>query len=186
MAAVNHKDTYKASAVFLIVMGMLYLIDKFIGFASHGLPWVMQKDNLLLYAAVIFLWFKADKSVGIVLAGVLDSNASRKGARFVRFCDAFNIPLVSLVDVPGFLPGTGQEYNGVILHGAKLLYAYGEATVPKVTITLRKSYNPIQLSVAAFSVKLVWKVPRLGSPSAQNKACWRGLTKVNTSPLGIK
>lgn len=68
MAAVNHKDTYKASAVFLIVMGMLYLIDKFIGFASHGLPWVMQKDNLLLYAAVIFLWFKADKS--IVLAGI--------------------------------------------------------------------------------------------------------------------
>ena len=72
MAAVNHKDTYKASAVFLIVMGMLYLIDKFIGFASHGLPWVMQKDNLLLYAAVIFLWFKADKSVGIVLAGILN------------------------------------------------------------------------------------------------------------------
>lgn len=71
MAAVNHKDTYKASAVFLIVMGMLYLIDKFIGFASHhGLPWVMQKDNLLLYAAVIFLWFKVDKSVGIVLAGI--------------------------------------------------------------------------------------------------------------------
>ncbi len=87
------------------------------------------------------------QSVGIVanqpkfLAGVLDSNASRKAARFVRFCDAFNIPLVSLVDVPGFLPGTGQEYNGVILHGAKLLYAYGEATVPKVTVTLRKSYG---------------------------------------------
>ena len=87
------------------------------------------------------------RSVGIVanqpkfLAGVLDSNASRKGARFVRFCDAFNIPLVTLVDVPGFLPGTGQEYNGVILHGAKLLYAYGEATVPKVTVTLRKSYG---------------------------------------------
>ena len=87
------------------------------------------------------------QSVGIVanqprvLAGVLDSNASRKGARFVRFCDAFNIPLVTLVDVPGFLPGTGQEYNGVILHGAKLLYAYGEATVPKVTVTLRKSYG---------------------------------------------
>ncbi len=76
-----------------------------------------------------------------VLAGVLDSNASRKGARFVRFCDAFNIPIVTFVDVPGFLPGTGQEYNGVILHGAKLLYAYGEATVPKVTVTLRKSYG---------------------------------------------
>ncbi|MDE7111449.1 MAG: acyl-CoA carboxylase subunit beta [Muribaculaceae bacterium] len=87
------------------------------------------------------------RSVGIVanqpkyLAGVLDSNASRKAARFVRFCDCFNIPIVSLVDVPGFLPGTGQEYNGVILHGAKLLYAYGEATVPKVTVTLRKSYG---------------------------------------------
>lgn len=87
------------------------------------------------------------QSVGIVanqpkyLAGVLDINASRKAARFVRFCDAFNIPIVTLVDVPGFLPGTGQEYGGVITHGAKLLYAYGEATVPKVTITLRKSYG---------------------------------------------
>lgn len=85
--------------------------------------------------------------VGIVanqpnyLAGVLDINASRKGARFVRFCDAFNIPLVTLVDVPGFLPGTAQEYGGIIIHGAKLLFAYGEATVPKVTITLRKSYG---------------------------------------------
>jgi acetyl-CoA carboxylase carboxyltransferase component len=87
------------------------------------------------------------RPVGIVanqpkmLAGVLDINASRKAARFIRFCDAFNIPLVTLVDVPGFLPGTGQEYGGVITHGAKLLYAYGEATVPKVTITLRKSYG---------------------------------------------
>ncbi|MFH0894182.1 MAG: acyl-CoA carboxylase subunit beta [Bacteroidota bacterium] len=75
------------------------------------------------------------------LAGVLDSNASRKAARFVRFCDAFNIPLVTLVDVPGFLPGTAQEYGGIILHGAKLLYAYGEATVPKVTVVLRKAYG---------------------------------------------
>ncbi|MGL4332180.1 MAG: acyl-CoA carboxylase subunit beta [Bacteroidales bacterium] len=87
------------------------------------------------------------QSVGVVanqpkvMAGVLDINASRKAARFVRFCDAFNIPLVTLVDVPGFLPGTAQEYGGVILHGAKLLYAYGEATVPKVTVTLRKSYG---------------------------------------------
>jgi acetyl-CoA carboxylase carboxyltransferase component len=86
-------------------------------------------------------------SVGLVanqpkyLAGVLDINASRKAARFVRFCDAFNIPLVTLVDVPGFLPGTGQEYNGIILHGAKLLFAYGEATVPKVTVILRKAYG---------------------------------------------
>ncbi len=86
-------------------------------------------------------------SVGIVanqpkcMAGVLDINASRKGARFVRFCDAFNIPIVTLVDVPGFLPGTGQEYGGIILHGAKLLYAYGECTVPKVTVILRKDYG---------------------------------------------
>ncbi len=87
------------------------------------------------------------QSVGVVanqpsfLAGVLDSNASRKAARFVRTCDAFNIPILTLVDVPGFLPGSGQEYNGVITHGAKLLFAYGEATVPKVTVTLRKSYG---------------------------------------------
>jgi acetyl-CoA carboxylase carboxyltransferase component len=86
-------------------------------------------------------------SVGIVanqpkyLAGVLDINASRKGARFVRFCDCFNIPIVTLVDVPGFLPGTAQEYGGIIIHGAKFLFAYGEATVPKVTVTLRKSYG---------------------------------------------
>jgi acetyl-CoA carboxylase carboxyltransferase component len=86
-------------------------------------------------------------AVGIVanqpkyLAGVLDINSSRKGARFVRFCDAFNIPVVTLVDVPGFLPGTQQEYGGIIVHGAKLLYAYGEATIPKVTVTLRKSYG---------------------------------------------
>ena len=86
-------------------------------------------------------------SVGIVanqpayLAGVLDINASRKAARFVRYCDAFNIPLVTLEDVPGFLPGTAQEYGGIIVHGAKLLYAYGEATVPKVTVVLRKAYG---------------------------------------------
>src|SRR6056297_346203 len=86
-------------------------------------------------------------SVGIVAnqprvnAGTLDIEASEKGARFVRFCDAFNIPIVTLVDVPGFMPGTTQEYGGIIIHGAKLLFAYGEATVPKVTITLRKSYG---------------------------------------------
>ncbi|MCB2196237.1 MAG: acyl-CoA carboxylase subunit beta [Bacteroidetes bacterium] len=86
-------------------------------------------------------------SVGIVanqpnfLAGVLDIDASRKAARFVRFCDAFNIPILTLVDVPGFLPGSSQEYGGIITHGAKLMFAYGEATVPKVTITLRKSYG---------------------------------------------
>ncbi|HUG80060.1 MAG TPA: acyl-CoA carboxylase subunit beta [Bryobacterales bacterium] len=76
-----------------------------------------------------------------VLAGCLDINASLKGARFVRFCDAFSIPIVTFEDVPGFLPGTGQEYGGIIKHGAKLLYAYAEATVPKVTVITRKAYG---------------------------------------------
>jgi propionyl-CoA carboxylase beta chain len=77
----------------------------------------------------------------MVLAGVLDINSSKKAARFVRFCDAFDIPIVSFVDVPGFLPGTAQEYGGIIKHGAKLLFAYAEATVPKITIITRKAYG---------------------------------------------
>jgi propionyl-CoA carboxylase beta chain len=87
------------------------------------------------------------RSIGIVanqpayLAGVLDINSSKKGARFVRFCDAFNIPLLVLVDVPGFLPGTDQEWHGIIINGAKLLYALSEATVPKVTVITRKAYG---------------------------------------------
>jgi propionyl-CoA carboxylase beta chain len=76
-----------------------------------------------------------------VLAGCLDIDASTKAARFVRFCDAFNIPLVTFVDVPGFLPGTRQEFGGIIRHGAKLLYAYAEATVPKLTVIVRKAYG---------------------------------------------
>jgi propionyl-CoA carboxylase beta chain len=89
----------------------------------------------------------AGRSVGIVanqpahLAGTLDIDASVKGARFVRFCDAFNIPLITFEDVPGFLPGTRQEYGGIIRHGAKLLFAFAEATVPKVTVITRKAYG---------------------------------------------
>jgi propionyl-CoA carboxylase beta chain len=89
----------------------------------------------------------AGRPVGIVanqpmvLAGCLDIDSSRKAARFVRFCDAFNIPIVTFVDVPGFLPGTTQEFGGIIKHGAKLLYAYAEATVPKVTVITRKAYG---------------------------------------------
>src|SRR5207237_6960632 len=75
------------------------------------------------------------------LAGCLDIDSSVKGARFLRFCDAFNIPLLTFEDVPGFLPGAGQEFGGIIRHGAKLLYAYAEATVPKVTIITRKAYG---------------------------------------------
>jgi propionyl-CoA carboxylase beta chain len=77
----------------------------------------------------------------LVLAGCLDIRSSIKGARFVRFCDAFNIPIVTFVDVPGFMPGTAQEYGGIIKHGAKLLYAYAECTVPKVTLITRKAYG---------------------------------------------
>ncbi len=86
-------------------------------------------------------------SIGIVanqpsiLAGVLDNNSSTKGARFVRFCDCFNIPIIVFEDVPGFLPGTDQEWNGIIINGAKLLYAFSEATVPRITIITRKAYG---------------------------------------------
>ncbi|WP_372644279.1 acyl-CoA carboxylase subunit beta [Ancylomarina sp.] len=101
------------------------------------------------YAKNILVGFSrmGGQSVGIVanqpnfLAGVLDIESSRKAARFIRFCDCFNIPILTLVDVPGFLPGSSQEFGGIITHGAKLMFAYGEATVPKVTITLRKSYG---------------------------------------------
>ncbi len=101
------------------------------------------------FAANIITGFArlAGQSVGIVanqpavLAGVLDINASVKAARFIRFCDAFNIPLVTFVDVPGFLPGVAQEHGGIIRHGAKLLYAYCEATVPKLTVITRKAYG---------------------------------------------
>jgi len=95
------------------------------------------------------------QSVGIianqpkVLAGCLDIDASDKAARFIRFCDAFNIPILTLVDVPGFLPGSAQEYGGIIRHGAKLLYAYSEATVPKITLIVRKSYGGAYLAMCS-------------------------------------
>jgi propionyl-CoA carboxylase beta chain len=113
--------------------------------ADEGDFYEIQKD----YAANIITGFVRleGQTVGIVanqpmvLAGCLDIDSSRKAARFVRFCDAFEIPILTLVDVPGFLPGTSQEYGGVIKHGAKLLFAYGEATVPKVTVITRKAYG---------------------------------------------
>ena len=96
---------------------------------------------------VIGFAFLGGKSIGIVanqpamLAGVLDVDASLKAARFVRFCDCFNIPIITFEDVPGFLPGTIQEHDGIIKHGAKLLYAFSEATVPKITLITRKAYG---------------------------------------------
>jgi propionyl-CoA carboxylase beta chain len=120
----------------------------------HDLVHAIADDGVFLevhatYAKNIIVGFArlGGRSVGIVanqpahLAGTLDIDASVKAARFVRFCDAFNIPLVTFEDVPGFLPGTRQEYGGIIKHGAKLLYAYAEATVPKVTVITRKAYG---------------------------------------------
>ena len=112
---------------------------------DHGEFLEVQAD----YATNIIIGFARlnGRSVGIVanqpsvLAGVLDINASAKAARFVRFCDCFNIPIITLVDVPGFMPGTAQEHGGIIKHGAKLLYAYCEATVPKITVITRKAYG---------------------------------------------
>jgi acetyl-CoA carboxylase carboxyltransferase component len=102
-----------------------------------------------LYAMSILTGFARldGRTIGVVanqpkvLAGTLDIDSSEKGARFVRFCDAFNIPLLVLEDVPGFMPGTAQEYGGIIRHGAKLLYAFSEATVPKMTVITRKAYG---------------------------------------------
>lgn len=110
------------------------------------------------------------RSVGIVanqpniLAGCLNIEASRKAARFIRFCDSFNIPIVSFVDVPGFLPGKDQEWNGIITHGAKLLYAYAEATVPKVTIITRKAYGGAYIVMGS---KLLRSDVNLAFPSAE-------------------
>lgn len=113
-----------------------------------------------LYAQNIVVGFGRlnGQTVGVIanqpkiLAGCLDINASDKAARFVRFCDAFNIPLLTLVDTPGYLPGTDQEYGGIIRHGAKLLYAYSEATVPKITLILRKAYGGAYLAMCARSL----------------------------------
>ena len=107
----------------------------------------MEVHELFAQNIVVGLARIEGNTVGIVanqplyLAGVLDIDSSRKAARFVRFCDAFNIPIVTLVDVPGFLPGVSQEYGGIISHGAKLVFAYAEATVPKVTVILRKAFG---------------------------------------------
>ena len=99
------------------------------------------------------------KSIGIVaqqpsrLAGVLDINASVKAARFVRFCDAFNIPIITFIDVPGFMPGTLQEHNGIIRHGAKLIYAYAEATVPKISVITRKAFGGAYIVMSSKNLK---------------------------------
>lgn len=131
------------------------------------------------------------QAVGIVanqpnfLAGTLDIETSEKGARFVRFCDSFNIPLVTFVDVPGFLPGVAQEHGGIIRHGAKLLFAYCEATVPRVTVITRKAYGGAYLVMNARGIRadLVFAWPSaeiavMGAQGAVNvifrRACGSG------------
>jgi len=138
------------------------------------------------------------KSIGIIanqpkiLAGCLDINASDKAARFVRFCDAFNIPILTLVDVPGFLPGTAQEYGGIIRHGAKLLYAYSEATVPKVTLIIRKSYGGAYLAMCAKDLRadqvIAWpnaEIAVMGSQGAANIIFRKEITKA-TNPEKVR
>jgi propionyl-CoA carboxylase beta chain len=134
------------------------------------------------------------RPVGIVanqpafLAGVLDINASVKGARFVRFCDAFNIPLITFEDVPGFLPGTQQEFGGIIKHGAKLLFAYAEATVPKITIITRKAHGGAYCVMASKHIRtdanFAWptaEIAVMGPEGAVNIVYKRELEKVPES-----
>ena len=109
------------------------------------------------------------------LAGVLDIDASVKAARFVRFCDCFNIPLITFVDVPGFLPGVTQEYGGIIRHGAKLIYAYAEATVPKISVITRKAYGGAYIVMSSkhlrSDVNLAWpaaEIAVMGADGAVN------------------
>jgi propionyl-CoA carboxylase beta chain len=134
------------------------------------------------------------RSVGIVanqpafLAGVLDINASVKGARFVRFCDCFNIPLITFEDVPGFLPGTQQEFGGIIRHGAKLLFAFAEATVPKITVITRKAYGGAYCVMASKHIRtdinFAWptaEIAVMGPEGAVNIVYKRELDRVPES-----
>lgn len=132
------------------------------------------------------------RSVGIianqpkVMAGCLDVNSSDKAARFIRFCDAFHIPIVNLVDVPGFLPGTDQEFNGIIRHGAKMLYAYSEATVPKITVILRKAYGGSYLAMCSQDLGadqvLAWPSAEIAvmGPAGAANIIFRGDPEVKT------
>jgi propionyl-CoA carboxylase beta chain len=138
----------------------------------------------------------AGHTVGIVanqpkyLAGSLDINASVKGARFVRFCDSFNIPIITFVDVPGFLPGTAQEHGGIIKHGAKLLYAYSEATVPKLTVILRKAYGGAYVVMSSkhlgADMNLAWPTAEVAvmGPEAAVEVIFRREIAESNDPLG--
>jgi propionyl-CoA carboxylase beta chain len=147
---------------------------------------------------VVGLGRMAGRTVGIVanqplyLAGVLDIDSSRKAARFVRFCDAFNIPIVTFVDVPGFLPGTAQEFGGIITHGAKLVYAYAEATVPKVTVIVRKAYGGAYIAMGSkhlrADVNLAWPTAEIAvmGPDAAVGIIFRSELKEDADPVALR
>ena len=119
-----------------------------------------------------------------MLAGVLDINASVKAARFIRFCDCFNLPVVTFVDVPGFLPGVTQEHGGIIKHGAKLLFAYCEATVPKLTVITRKAYGGAYDVMSSKHIRgdvnLAW--PRPKSRSWGRRVRWKSCSRRRSPP----
>jgi len=138
------------------------------------------------------------RPVGIVgqqpqfMAGVLDIDSSSKAARFVRFCDAFNIPLVTFIDVPGFMPGTNQEYGGIIRHGAKLIYAYAEATVPKISVLIRKAYGGAYIVMSSKGLKgdinFAWptgEIAVMGAESAVN-IVYRGDIAASPQPEALR
>ncbi len=150
--------------------------------------------NYALNAVVGFARLEG-QAVGIIanqpnyLAGCLDINASDKISRFVRFCDCFNIPLLTFMDVPGYLPGTGQEYGGIIRHGAKILYAYSEATVPKVTIILRKAYGGAYVAMCSSSLRAdavyAWptaEIAVMGPEGAVNIICRKEINESENPP----
>ena len=152
------------------------------------------------YAKNIIIGFCkiSGKNIGLIsqqpnhLAGVLDINASEKAARFIRFCDAFNIPIVSLVDVPGFLPGTDQEHSGIIRRGAKLLYAYAEATVPKISVILRKAYGGAYIVMSSkyllSDLNYAWPSAEVAvmGPEAAIKLIYRKELKSSKNPEKLK
>ncbi|WKV07897.1 carboxyl transferase domain-containing protein [Thermoanaerobacterium sp. CMT5567-10] len=127
-----------------------------------------------------------------VLAGCLDINASDKASRFIRFCDAFNIPLLNIVDVPGFLPGTNQEYGGIIRHGAKMLYAYSEATVPKVTLIVRKAYGGAYLAMCSkdlgADIVLAWPTAEIAvmGPDGAANIVFKNEIKLSDDPVAAR
>jgi propionyl-CoA carboxylase beta chain len=128
----------------------------------------------------------------MILAGVLDIKASNKAARFVRACDAFNIPIITFVDVPGYLPGTDQEHNGIITSGAKLLYAYCEATVPKLTVTTRKSYGGAYCVMSSKHIRgdlnLAWPTAEIAvmGPEGAVEIIYRRELKAAEDPVALK